>query len=147
MLSFFIFFFPQPLNDSLEHMKKKKKKKNFYWHMRSSSCKTIHPPLFCSQFTKQNNIFTFIVFTIYKSIFFAETDAASGINVVNSSSKSGWPSKSVEIWNCKTKTSKNTDNYINKKTFQNKSSETNRTLSGTHCGPYLSPWAPSGTHL
>ena len=110
--------------------------------------KTVYSPLSCSQFTKQNIIFTFILFTIHKPRFFAETDTASGINVVNSSSKSGWPSKRMEIWNCKTKTSKNTDSYINETNFPNKSCETNRNhiIYLPHCRPYLCLCAPSGMY-
>ena len=110
--------------------------------------KTLYSPLSCSQFTKQNIIFTFILFTIHKPRFFAETDAASGINVVNSSSKSGWPSKRTEIWNCKAKTSKNTDSYINEKKFpkQEQWNKQNHSIYLPHCRPYLRLCAPSCTY-
>ena len=92
--------------------------------------KTPYSPLSCSQFTKQNIIFTFILFTIHKpTCSAAERYAASRRNLLNSSSKSGWPLKREEIWNCKTKTFKNTENYINKKTFKKKSRKTIRTIS------------------
>ena len=86
--------------------------------------------IWCWNSTEQNSIFTFILFTIHKpTCSAAERYAASRRNLLNSSSKSGWPLKREEIWNCKTKTFKNTENYINKKTFKKKSRKTIRTIS------------------